>query len=77
MDIEAMADQSARAARLHRLQIPAAVRMVLKERGLANNPHADELVSSVCRTLQKRATASRKKNKERAEYVQQEIFAER
>ncbi len=74
MDIESLADQSARAARLGRLRIPAAVRMVLKERGLANKPDADELVSSVCRELQKRATQRRKKNKERSGYAQ-DMFA--
>lgn len=70
MDIEALADSVIHAARLNHLRIPAAVRMILKERGLSNKPHADELISSICRELQKRATARRKKNKERNGYAQ-------
>ncbi|MGB3921873.1 MAG: hypothetical protein WBL19_01140 [Minisyncoccia bacterium] len=70
MDIEALADKSAKVARLHRLRIPAAVRMVvLEEHKFLDRPHSDELVSNVCRELQKRATARRKKNKERNGYA--------
>lgn len=69
MDIEALADQSARTARLHQLRMPVAVRMVLRERGLSNKPHADEIASNVCRELQKRATARRRKNRDRNGYA--------
>lgn len=75
MDIEALADQSANTARLHRLRMPAAVRMVLKERGLSNKPNAEELVTSVCRELQKRSIARRKKNGERKHYALNDMFA--
>ncbi len=69
MDIEALADQSARTARLHRLRMPEAVRMVLKERGFSDTERAKEYVSSVCRELQKRSTARRKKNNTKKDYT--------
>lgn len=75
MDIVGLADSAMEHHRVNHLNISAAVWKTLREKDLANKRDAPEIAKRIFRELQKRSTARRKKNSNRAGRVMGDIFA--